>query len=101
MTKEQILQYAKLLLLVGVFLAVGFTVERLVLVNAASYPQALAQDLGSVDRAGLKHLRATACKDDPIEVIPKDGVWILRCGFLYYQGATFLSHTDPVGTANQ
>jgi hypothetical protein len=79
------------------FLAASLLVtgERVYLVNAASYPRFLATDLGNVDAARITELRKTACKDDPIEVYPKNGFWVLRCGFAYYQGHTYISHSDP------
>jgi hypothetical protein len=71
------------------------TGERVYLVNASSYPRFLATDLGSVDAARIEELRKTACKDEPIEVYAKNGFWVLRCGFAYYQGHTYISHSDP------
>lgn len=72
-----------------------FTGERVYLVNAASYSRFLATDLGNVDAARISELHRTECKDDPIDVYKKDGYWVLRCGFAYYQGHTYISHTDP------
>lgn len=79
------------LLVVGLLV----TAERLCLVNARIYPHFLATDLGNVDTARLQELRKSSCKDDSIEVYPKRGVWVLRCGFAYYDGHTYISHTDP------
>jgi len=79
-------------LLVG---GLSVTAERVWLVNAPVYPRFLATDLGNVDAAHLEELRKSACKHDGIEVYPKRGVWILRCGFAYYDGHTYISHTDP------
>ncbi|QWF62937.1 hypothetical protein KM864_18700 (plasmid) [Ralstonia solanacearum] len=39
----------KLIVLVDVILGVAFTVERVVLVNAPSYPLSLAEDAGNFD----------------------------------------------------
>ncbi|HCM7206548.1 TPA: hypothetical protein N3202_004481 [Salmonella enterica subsp. enterica serovar Typhimurium str. D23580] len=75
--------------------AVLVTAERVYLVNAPSYPRFLATDLGNVGAARVAELRKTACKDDPIEVYAKNGFWVLRCGFAYYQGHTYISHSDP------
>lgn len=82
-----------LALLVASLLVTG---ERVYLVNAPSYPRFLATDLGDVDSARIVELRKTACRDDPIEVYAKNGYWVLRCGFAYYQGHTYISHSDPL-----
>lgn len=84
-------------MLLGALLVTGVlaTVERLWLVNAPTYPHFLATDLGNVDTARLQELRKSTCKNDPIDVYPKQGVWVLRCGFAYYDAHTYLSHTDP------
>lgn len=88
---------AKWVLFIGALFGIALTAERVILVNGTSYPRALADDAGSVDLAELQRLRTTTCKDEPIEVFPKNGYWILRCGFSYYQGHTFVSRTDPFG----
>lgn len=72
------------------------TAERVWLVNAPVYPRFLATDLGNVDVARLQELHNAACKHDAIEVYPKRGVWILRCGFAYYDAHTYVSHSDPL-----
>ncbi|MBA9846847.1 hypothetical protein DEE89_12110 [Ralstonia pickettii] len=85
--------------LIVIAMAVGLvaTLERLYLVNGSSYPSFLAEDAGNLDEVGLAKLRATSCKDESVEVYKKDDVWVLRCGFAYYQGHTYISHTDPMG----
>jgi hypothetical protein len=85
---------------IAIVLAIGVlaTLERVYLVNGSSYPRLLAEDVGNVDEAGLAKMRATTCKDEPVEVYKKDEIWVLRCGFAYYQGHTYISHTDPMGS---
>lgn len=70
--------------------------ERLVLVNAPTYPRFLATDLGDGGIERVQALRKSVCKDDSVEIYPKKEAWIVRCGFAYYPGHTYLSHTDPL-----
>lgn len=72
------------------------TAERLVLVNSQTYPRFLATDLGNGGIARVHALGKSACKDNLIEIYPKKDVWIVRCGFTYYPGRTYLSRTDPL-----
>ncbi|NKA72536.1 hypothetical protein GO285_01413 [Ralstonia solanacearum] len=76
---------------------IGFVsiAERLYLVNGAHYPSFLAKDVGTVDMDGLRRLRASECGSEPVEVYAKADYWLLRCGFAYVPGNTFISHTDP------
>ncbi len=69
--------------------------ERLYLVNGGQYPRFLAQDVGAVDQNGLDGLRVASCNGEPIEVYAKADYWVLRCGVAYFEGHTFISHTDP------
>lgn len=76
---------------VAAFLLVGLlsTIERVYLVNGKTYPRWLARgELGRVDDAALGRLRATDCKNDPIEIFQKDGFVVLRCGFAWYEPST-------------
>lgn len=86
-----------ILIAIAMVLGVLATLERVYLVNGSSYPRFLAEDASNVDEAGLAKLRATTCKDDAIEIFEKGETWVLRCGFAYYQGHTYISHTDPMG----
>ncbi|WP_426400900.1 hypothetical protein ACN9M1_26585 (plasmid) [Ralstonia sp. R-29] len=69
--------------------------ERLYLVNGAQYPRFLARDVGAVGFEDLDALRAASCGGEPVEVYPKTGYWVLRCGVAYFEGHTFISHADP------
>ncbi|CAJ0788010.1 hypothetical protein LMG19083_01661 [Ralstonia psammae] len=69
--------------------------ERLYLVKGKQYPRFMAKDLGAVEFEGLERLRVSACNGDPLEVYPKTDFWVLRCGYNYFQGHTFISHADP------
>ena len=69
--------------------------ERLYLVNGTQYPRFLARDVGAVRFEDLEALRAASCDGDPVEVYPKTGYWVLRCGVAYFEGHTFISHADP------
>ncbi|ARU24606.1 hypothetical protein RSSE_p0411 (plasmid) [Ralstonia solanacearum] len=48
----------------------------------------------------LDGLRMGLCKGEPVEVYPKTGYWVLRCGIAYFEGRTFISHTDPFALSN-
>ena len=82
--------------LVGLF-AVA---ERLYLVNGAQYPRLLAKDVGAVRFEDLDALRLASCGGEPVEVYPKTGYWVLRCGVAYFNGHTFISHADPFALSN-
>lgn len=69
--------------------------ERLYLVNGTQYPRFLARDVGAVRFEDLDELRAASCHGEPVEVYPKAGYWVLRCGVAYFEGHTFISHTNP------
>ena len=69
--------------------------ERLYLVNGTQYPRLLARDVGAVRFEDLDTLRAASCNGEPVEVYPKSGYWVLRCGMAYFEGRTFISHADP------
>ena len=71
-----------------VFMSVAMA-ERLYLVNGSDYPRWLATaELGHVDVAKLKELRATECAHEPVEVWRKQGYAVLRCGFAISQPST-------------
>ncbi|WP_247394667.1 hypothetical protein [Ralstonia pseudosolanacearum] len=69
--------------------------ERLYLVNGAQYPRFLAKDVGAVRFDDLDGLRVLSCNGEPLEVYAKTDYWVLRCGFAYFEGHTFISHADP------
>lgn len=71
-------------------------VERLYLVNGSSYPRFLARDLGAASYATLDKLHAGECKGQMMEIYGKaDDEWVIRCGFNWYEGHTYISSTDP------
>lgn len=87
------LRWLSVAIIVGVsaFMLVGLlsTIERVYLVNGKTYPRWLARgELGRVDDAALGYLRATECKNDPIEIFQKDGFVVLRCGFAWFEPST-------------
>lgn len=76
---------------VVVVMTVGMlsALEWIYLVNGTSYPRWLAQgELGRVNDADILRLRATECKHAPVEVFPKDGFVVLRCGMMFYEPST-------------
>jgi len=75
--------------------------ERLYLVNGTQYPQFPAGDVGAVRFEDLDGLRAASCHGEPVEVYPKAGYWVLRCGVVYFEGHTFISHTNPFDVVNR
>ena len=90
---HKLLRWLSIAIMVGVsafmLVAVLSTIERVYLVNGKTYPRWLARDeLGRIDEAAIDHLRATECKNDPIEVFQKDGFVVLRCGFAWYEPST-------------
>ncbi|AXV99247.1 hypothetical protein CJO80_27230 (plasmid) [Ralstonia solanacearum] len=86
----------KMALPLGIALIGLLTVaERMYLVNGEHYPRILARDVGVVGLDGLDGLRVSACDGEPLEVYAKADYWVLRCGVAYFQGHTFISHTDP------
>lgn len=73
--------------------------ERLLLVHGRTYPHWLARDLGTLDAAALDRLRQTDCHRHRLEMFEKDdGAWVLRCGFTWLEGRTFLSTPYPAGS---
>lgn len=75
--------------------------ERLYLVNGAQYPRFLAKDVAAVPFDDLDGLRVLSCNGELLEVYPKANYWVLRCGFAYFEGHTFISHTDPFGNLSR
>lgn len=71
--------------------------ERLYLINGTQYPRFMAKDLGVVESADLEQLRVSACNGDRLTVYRKTDFWVLRCGYDYFRGHTFITHTDPLG----
>lgn len=72
--------------------------ERVYLVNGSSYPSFLGRDLGAADYKTLDRLHENQCKGDGMEIYGKaDGKWVIRCGFLWLDGHTFISSTNPYG----
>lgn len=83
------------LLFLGMIL---MTVERLYLVNGSSYPRILAHDLGAANYSTLENLRLNQCKGDGMEIYGKrNDLWVIRCGFSWYEGHTYISTTNPYG----
>lgn len=81
------------LIIVG---AVLNTLERVYLVNAETYPRFLARDMGAADMKAIDMLRAKECKGEPVEIYPKqDETWVMRCGFSWFNGHTYISSVDP------
>lgn len=71
-------------------------IERLYLVNGDSYPRFLAKNLGTADMHTIDALRAKECKNTGIDVYEKAGnVWVIRCGFSWLDGKTYISNADP------
>lgn len=86
----------------GVAIVGLFTVaERLYLVNGTQYPRFLARDVGVVRFEDLDELRVASCNGEPVEVYRKTGYWVLRCGFAYSEGHTFISHADPFALSSR
>lgn len=86
-------------ILVGFVLALA---ERLYLVNGDSYPPMLARDLGTADMKTLEMLRAKECRGEVIEVYEKTNyTWVIRCGFSWVGGHTYISNADPYRTFRQ
>lgn len=79
-------------------LALSLFVERVYFVNAPTYPQGLAQDLGKITSfQQLDPIRKAECSSTTIEIYPKKNGWFMRCGSIWYTGHTFYSSTDPYG----
>jgi len=74
--------------------------ERLYYVNAPSYPTWLASGELSPGES-LEELRSHACKGrGPLEISQKaDGVFLVRCGLMWYDSKTYIAHFDPTATA--
>ncbi|CAH2782572.1 MAG: hypothetical protein PPHEINF_2009 [uncultured Paraburkholderia sp.] len=82
-------------LLVGMFLLVA---ERVYLVNGSSYPRWFAHDLGAANYSDLDRLQGTECKGEGMEIYGKhDNRWVIRCGFSWIDGRTYISSTNPYG----
>ncbi|MBK3865187.1 hypothetical protein G3A40_36135 [Paraburkholderia aspalathi] len=78
---------------VGAILNAG---ERLYLVNGGSYPRLLAHDLGAADYKTLDRLHGSQCKGESMEIYGKsNSQWVIRCGFSWVDGHTFISTTNP------
>lgn len=69
--------------------------DRLYLVNGEQYPRFMAEDVGAVEFDDLNRLQVSPCNGDPLEVYPKKDFWVLRCGYDYFHGHTFISHANP------
>ncbi|MDN7664056.1 hypothetical protein [Burkholderia cenocepacia] len=81
------------LLFVGAAL---LAVERLYLVNGGSYPSFLAHDLGAASYSTLEKLRLNECKGEGMEVYRKgDDRYVIRCGFSWIEGHTYISTANP------
>jgi hypothetical protein len=74
--------------------------ERLYFVHASSYPSWLASGVLSLGQP-LDDLRSSACKGrGPLEIIEKpDGLYLVRCGLMWYDSKTFIAHFDPIDGA--
>ncbi|MDN7527679.1 hypothetical protein [Burkholderia orbicola] len=82
-------------LLLGTFLLVA---ERVYLVNGSSYPRWLARDIGAANYAELDRLHGTECKGESMEIYGKrSSQWVIRCGFTWMGGRTYISSTNPYG----
>lgn len=81
------------------------TVERLYYVNGDSYPRWLAT--GELQKPAnganvIDELRNGPCKDAGIEITGKrDGVYVIRCGFSWYDSKTYLANFDPMPTLSK
>lgn len=72
------------------------TAERFYLVSAYSYPRFLARNQGEADIYTIEQLRANECKGQSVEVFQKKNyTWVLRCGFSWINGHTYISNADP------
>ncbi|EMP3151668.1 hypothetical protein WDX82_005125 [Salmonella enterica] len=81
---------------IGIAAALVGGLERLYLVNGDSYPRFLAKNLGTADMHTIDALRAKECKGESIDVYEKTGnVWVIRCGFSWIDGKTYVSNADP------
>ncbi len=86
---------ACLVVFAGAILNVG---ERLYLVNGKTYPHFLARNIGAASHATLDRLQLADCKGTGMEIYGKaDHEWVIRCGFSWFGGHTYLSSTDPFG----
>lgn len=74
--------------------------ERLYYVNAATYPRWLASG-ELVKGQSLESLRTGECKGrGPIEITEKaDGLFVIRCGLMWYDSKTYIAHFNPMRTA--
>jgi hypothetical protein len=73
------------------------TVERLYLVNGESYPRFLGQGLGDVDFQVVTDLRDQYGSLDIYQKrAGEKDIWVIRAGFGWLDGRTFISDTNPV-----
>lgn len=71
-------------------------IERLYFVNASTYPQAFARDVGKItEPRQLDPIQKNVCEHTLMEIYPKKNGWFMRCGSIWYTGHTFYSSTDP------
>lgn len=84
---------ALILALGCVALAVFTGVERLLLVNADSYPRWMATGVlpGKVTGEQVGDLHKTSCKGEPIEILRKSDGYVLRCGLWWPGSHTYLA----------
>jgi len=76
------------------FIFIG--VERYYLVNGQGYPSFLAKDLELKEGESALQLRESECKNELISSFRKaKDLWVIRCGFDWYSGSTFISRTEP------
>ncbi|HGO6074942.1 TPA: hypothetical protein ACK3Q6_007663 [Burkholderia cepacia] len=76
--------------------AFSLGIERLYFVNASTYPQAFARDVGKItDPRQLDPIQKQVCGHTMMEIHSKKNGWFIRCGSLWYTGHTFYSSTDP------
>jgi hypothetical protein len=71
-------------------------VERYYLVDAQGYPSILAKPLDLKQGESALRLREGECKNDVIYSFRKaKDIWIVRCGFDWFTGSTYITHSDP------
>ncbi|MFN9473238.1 hypothetical protein [Acidovorax sp.] len=86
--------------LIAFFGGILGTAERIYYVNGNSYPRWLASGgLASADE--MDALRQGECKGrGPLEISEKaDGLFVVRCGTMWWESKTYLADFNPVRTA--
>lgn len=82
-------------ILLGLLAITGM--ERAWVSSSLNYPRWLTSgNLGAIGKPGLAALRVQACESEPVEIIQKDGYFVLRCGWIKFMPNTHTYIADAV-----